>query len=341
MKDETVKQFNTVLGQMAKQYGQRTLAHKFNVSPTIAQKLQDKINEQSTFLKKVNIVPVDELEGQNVLAGIDTPIAGRTNTDANKRREPRQVLSLAARRYKLAPTESDIAISFGTLDAWARFRDLYKRYAGYVSQRLANDRELVGWYGTSLARDTDRNANPLLEDVNIGWMQYIRETLPVNIISEGAVKGEVRIGADGDFLSLDHAISDLLTGIPLYMRSNLVALVGGDLISAEKQALYKAFGQHPSEKNQLLSSLTSFGGVSSWETPSNFPARALVITGYKNLSVYYQSDSWRRSIRREDEYNRYADYQSRNEGYTVETPEKFVALEFNNVKLSDGKGGWI
>jgi hypothetical protein len=34
------------------------------------------------------------------------------------------------------------------------------------------------------------------------------------------------------------------------------------------------------------------------------------------------------------------DYNSRNEGYVVETPEKFVAVEFSKVKLPTGAGAW-
>jgi hypothetical protein len=30
------------------------------------------------------------------------------------------------------------------------------------------------------------------------------------------------------------------------------------------------------------------------------------------------------------------DFNSRNEGYVVETPDKFVAVDFKNVKLPDG-----
>jgi hypothetical protein len=38
--------------------------------------------------------------------------------------------------------------------------------------------------------------------------------------------------------------------------------------------------------------------------------------------------------------DRVEDYNSRNEGYVVETPERFVAVEFDNVKLPDGASGW-
>jgi hypothetical protein len=123
------------------------------------------------------------------------------------------------------------------------------------------------------------------------------------------------------------------------MRSNLVALIGADLIAQEKAALYAAVGGKPTEKAMLNASLTTFGGL-SWDTPSNFPARGLVITSYDNISIYRQSDSWRRQIVDNPKKDQVEDYNSRNEGYVIETPEKFVAVEFANVKVPDGANGW-
>ena len=44
---------------------------------------------------------------------------------------------------------------------------------------------MIGWHGTSTAPDTDRTANPLLQDVNIGWLQHIRTDAPAQVMSEG------------------------------------------------------------------------------------------------------------------------------------------------------------
>ena len=221
---------------------------------------------------------------------------------------------------------------YATMDAWAKFPDMPERYARYVQARIANDRELIGWYGTSAAADTDLEANTLLQDVNIGWLQYVRANRPEAILAEGAATGEIRIGpeAGADYANLDVAVNDLVLGIPEYMRSGLVALIGAELIAREKSALYAAMSGTPTEKAALNGSLTTFGGL-TWETPSNFPARGLVVTSYDNLSIYMQDGSWRRNIKDAPEKDRVEDYNSRNEGYVVETPEKFAALEFGNV----------
>jgi hypothetical protein len=152
--------------------------------------------------------------------------------------------------------------------------------------------------------------------------------------------GVLRIGEGGDWANLDVAVNDMLQGIPHYMRQNLVALVGTDLVAHEKAALFAAVGGKPTEKTLLAASLTTFGGL-PWETPSNFPPRGLVVTSYDNLSIYRQADSWRRQIVDNPRKDQVEDFNSRNEGYVVEEPEKFVAVEFANVKVPNGEGGWV
>jgi hypothetical protein len=65
-----------------------------------------------------------------------------------------------------------------------------------------------------------------------------------------------------------------------------------------------------------------------------------VITSLDNLSIYMQSGTWRRHIKDKPEKDRVEDYNSRNEGYVVETPEKLVAVEFDNVTVPQSDGSW-
>ena len=335
MKEPTRKAFNKILQGMAKAYGVDSVQRQFSVMPSKAQSLQDKIVEKSTFLQQINVIPVDEMEGENVLGGVPAPVSGRTDTADGNRRQPRDVLALSAYPYKCHQTNSDVGIRYATLDAWAKFPDLFARFQRYVTERIANDRELVGWHGTHAAKNTDPEKFPLLQDVNEGWMQYMRVNLPKNVLGEGDVEGVIRIGPGGDFEGLDEAISVLVSVIPKFLRKGLKAYIGDELIQYEKQRLYKAISLSPKEKTQATQSLMSFGGLDDWETPSNFPSRGLVITMPTNLSIYYQEGSWRRHLKEESEYDRWADYNSRNEAYTVETPEAFVGWEFDNVEFGD------
>ena len=323
MKTHTRQRFNALLHGLAKGYGVEDVSRQFTIEPTIQQRLQDKIVEQSTFLPKINVITVDELSGENILGSASGPVSGRTDTSKDgKERTPRDVLGLASYKYQLYQTNSDVFMRYATMDAWAKFPDMPERYARYVQARIANDRELIGWYGTSAAADTDLETNTLLQDVNIGWLQYVRTNRPEAILAEGAATGEIRIGpeAGADYANLDVAVNDLVLGIPEYMRSGLVALIGAELIAREKSALYAAMSGTPTEKAALNGSLTTFGGL-TWETPSNFPARGLVVTSYDNLSIYMGREL-ARNIKDAPEKDRVEDYNSRNEGYVVENAGK-------------------
>ena len=340
MKKTTRNAFSAWTNGIAQYNGVEDTSVQFDLVPTAVQSLQDLIVEQSTFLPKINTLTVRHLEGQNIKTGIVGPASGRTNTAANKRREPVNALSMTGYRYKLAQTNTDIALRYDLLDSWAHLGDLASIARRYIAEQIANDRELVGWHGEFVGIQTEIDKYPLLQDVNVGWMQYMRDNLPENVLAEGATAGQIHMGEGGDFEGLDQAIADLVSAIPVNLRKNLVALIGDDLVIQEKKRLYKAVALTPTEKTTATQSLMAFGGVDFWETPSNFPARGLVVTPYKNLSIYVQEDSWRRKIKEETEFDRIMDYNSRNDGYVVETPEKFTAFEHKNVVLPDGQGGW-
>lgn len=113
----------------------------------------------------------------------------------------------------------------------------------------------------------------------------MREKLAGNILTEGATAGEIRIGPGGDYENLDDAAHDLRQGIPAYLRKDLVVLVGEELIGTRTGTFYKKWGNTPSEKSGVDQALSLMGGM-PWETPSFIPDRAMVVTSYKNLSIY-------------------------------------------------------
>ena len=340
MKKETKQKFNIIKARIAKAYGVDTVSEQFSATPTVEQRLNDKIVEQDNFLSRINVISVDEIEGQNILGYASGPASGRTDTSGDGERTPNNLLGLDTYDYKLYQTNSDVYMRYATMDAWAKFPDMADRYARYVQKRIANDRCLIGWYGESAAADTNLVTYPLMQDVNKGWLQYMREKRSANILTQGEkAPGEIRIGADGDFVNLDHAVAELVAGIPRYLRQDLIALIGDELVGLEKSALYQAIGAQPTEKNLATASLTKFGGM-DWTTPNNFPGRGLVITSLDNLSIYMQSGTWRRHIKDKPEIDRVEDYNSRNEGYVVETPEKLVAVKFDNVTVPQSDGSW-
>ena len=170
MRTETRTKYNKVMVELAKLNGVEKVSQKFNVTPTVQQKLEDIIHESSEFLKKINIFLVTEQSGSAVGLGISRPIASRTNTDATER-QATDPSSMDERFYFCRKTDFDTAIKYQKLDQWAKFKDFYARFRGAIVKRQALDRIMIGFNGISIASNTDINANPLLQDVNKGWLQ--------------------------------------------------------------------------------------------------------------------------------------------------------------------------
>ena len=66
MKKLTSQKFNHATAKVAELNGVSTVEKKFTVEPSVAQKMVDSIQESSDFLQKINVQPVDELEGEAI-----------------------------------------------------------------------------------------------------------------------------------------------------------------------------------------------------------------------------------------------------------------------------------
>ncbi|UUA73086.1 phage major capsid protein, P2 family [Cellvibrio sp. QJXJ] len=343
MNEVSKKKYLAFCIAMATTFGVASVTEQFNVTPTVAQTLQDKIVEEDSFLQKINIFPVDELKGEKVLGAVAGVVGKRTDTD-NDDREPQEVLALGSKDYELFPTEFDTYIKYKTVDTWAKFPNFQDRYVGYVRKAIAMARVRTGWYGTSAAAVTNKVTNPNGEDVNKGWFQLMREyDSGSQWMLQGATAGEIRIGEGGDYPNLDAAVHDCRQMLePIFReRGDLVAFIGSDLLAADKAALYAAQGSTPSEKERLANEKVTktYGGLPI-ATPSGFPSRGLFITTYDNLSWYYQDTSVRRQVVDNPKRNRVEDYTSVNDGYVVENEELAAGFEFKNIKIKEG-AAWV
>lgn len=329
---------------LAMGYGVKSVSKKFAVTPSVAQKLVDKIVETDTFFKKINSFPVTELKGDRVIGSVVGVHPKRTNTELNDR-QTGSVVTLEQKGYELFFTENDTHLTYAKIDTWAKFPDFKERYGGWLREAQAMARLTTGWYGTHAAAVTDFVANPNFEDVNKGWLQILREyQAGSQWYLQGATANQIRIGAGGDFVNLDTAVHACLQMIdPIYRRKNdLVALIGEDLLATDKAALYQAQGATPSEKERIANEkVTRTYANLSVDTPSGFPSRGLVITSYNNLSWYYQDSSIRRQVIDNPKRNRIEEYSSVNDGFIIEDEEKAAGFEFKNIKLKDAAGNWV
>jgi len=336
MKLKTTKLFGAILAGLASSYGVVSMGEQFAVEPTIEQKLYDKVYESAEFLQQIDTQLVDDLVGSAVTAGVEGGITGRAGVETDgTQRETKDPLGLTDREYRCYPVECDTHISWQRMDMWAKFPDFHTRFRNHVRQAIALDVIKIGWNGTSAANITDIVANPMLEDVNIGWLELVRVGNAGNVIVDGdQVNGEIRIGEGGDYQNLDQAVHDLLQAIPTHKRIGLVAIVGDELLAKEKNKLYAKQAHTPSEKEkiELEQIIETFGGLRAYKVPF-FPEKGILITSFDNLCHYIQAGSTRTSVEENAKKKRIEDYQSRNDCYYINDLEKIAFFEASSVKL--------
>jgi len=318
---------------IAESYGVDLATKMFSVDPTIAQELNDAITAKSDFLGRINVIPVTEIKGQKVFIGVSGPVTGRTNTNS-KDREAKDASALDQTTYELSSTESDVGMPYAKIDAWAKFPDFHQRYSAAVQKQIALDRIMVGFHGTHAAPQTDIAQYPMLQDVNKGWLQQAREQIPAQVLKEGKVAGKVTLGAGGDYANLDALVHDTKQLVDERLRDagDLIAIIGTDLLAADKAKLYSKQGDTPTEKERIEEAqvIATYGGLPSFSVPF-FPVNGVVVTSWDNLSIYFQDSSWRKQTIDNPKRSRVEDYNSRNEGYVIEQLEKFAMTE--NVEL--------
>lgn len=327
------KMFSQMLLDIAENYGVELASKMFSVEPTIAQELNEAITAKSDFLQRINVIGVTEIKGQKVFLGVSGPVTGRTNTKTTDR-EAKDGSALDENTYELFSTESDVSLPYAKIDAWAKFPDFHQKYSAAVQKQIALDRIMIGFHGTTAAVQSDIVAHPMLQDVNKGWLQIAREQIPAQVLTQGLEAGKVTLGVGGDYANLDSLVHDTKQMVDERVRDggDLVAIIGTDLLAADKAKLYAKQGDVPTEKERIEEAqvIATYGGLPSFSVPF-FPVNAVVVTSFDNLSIYFQDSSWRKQTVDNPKRSRVEDYNSRNEGYVIEQLEKFAMTE--NVEL--------
>lgn len=308
---------------------------QFSVDPSVQQKLIDNQAESSDFLGQINVVLVDEQSGEKLGLGVAGTLAGRTDTNARDR-VTRDPTTLDADRYECKQTNFDTHVTYPKMDLWAKFKDFQIRMRNQVLLQQARDRIMIGWNGISAAIQTDRAANPLLQDVNIGWLQQIRVNRPSHVFSTGeATPGKIVVkAAGGDYRNLDALVFDAIQNfLPEWVHGDtgLVAIVGGGLLH-EKYFPMVDGEDKPTEKiaTDILLSKKQLGGLQVVKVPF-FPAGTILITRLDNLSIYEQENTRRKTIVDNAKRNRVETYESVNEAYVVENYD--FALLIENIEV--------
>ncbi|MBN8263022.1 MAG: phage major capsid protein, P2 family [Xanthomonadales bacterium] len=322
MRNTTRKLYTAMLAHIAQLNGVDDATSKFSVDPSVQQTMETRIQESSDFLRQINVVGVTEQQGEKLGLGVGGPIASTTNT-AVQDRATKDPTDMDQQGYICTQTNFDTHLTYGKIDAWAKFPDFQTRVRDAIIRRQALDRIMIGFNGTSRAATSNLVANPLLQDVNKGWLQKYREFATARVLADGANAGEIRVGeaAGGDYKNLDALVMDAVASLvePWYQEdTQLVAILGRDLLHDKYFPLVNT-ANAPTEQLALdtLVSQKRVGGLQAVRVPSML-ANVVFITRLDNLSIYYQEGGRRRAIVDNAKRDRIENYESSNDAYVVE-----------------------
>ncbi|WP_021024754.1 phage major capsid protein, P2 family [Comamonas sp. B-9] len=337
MKNPTREKFNGYLAQQASLSGVTDATKKFNIAPSVQQTLENRVQESSAFLKKINIVPVDEMSGDRLGLGIAGPIASRTDTSGNGERKAKEVHDLKDKTYECKQTNYDTALRYNTLDMWAKFKNFQTKLSDAIVNQCALDRIMIGFNGTHAAPTTDLDANPKLQDVNKGWLQDLRENAPERVMARGKAVGKVVVGgpvADRDYKTLDGLVYDArhkLIDEKFTESGDLVAIVGRDLMHDK---LFPIVDGQDAPTEMLAASIVvsqqRLGGLQAVSVPG-FPPKAVMVVSFDNISIYYQEGKRRRAVIDNPKKDQIETYESSNDAFVIENLEKACLVE--NIEI--------
>ncbi|MBJ5033192.1 P2 family phage major capsid protein, partial [Salmonella enterica subsp. enterica serovar Derby] len=227
------------------------------------------------------------------------------DTAGGTERQPKDFSKLASNEYECDQINFDFYIGYKTLDLWARYQDFQLRIRNATIKRQSLDFIMAGFNGVKRAETSDRNSNPMLQDVAVGWLQKYRNEAPTRVMSNitdtdgKVVSAVIRVGRNGDYENLDALVMDATNNLidEVYQDDpKLVAIVGRKLL-ADK---YFPLVNKPQENSEALAadiiiSQKRIGNLPAVRVPY-FPANAVLVTTLENLSIYFMDESHRRSI---------------------------------------------
>lgn len=322
MRNPTRLAFTAYLEQLARLNAVRSAAEMFTVDPSIQQTLESKIQLSSDFLTKINIIGVSEQMGAKIGLGVGGPVASTTDTTTTDRTTS-DLSVLDELGYVCTKTDFDTHLTYQKLDAWAKFKDFQTRLRDAIIKRQALDRIMIGWNGTSRAATSDKVANPLLQDVNIGWLQKYRTYATARVMTEGANADTIRIGAAAgrDYFNLDALVMDLVNEMiePWYQEDTELVVICGRALLADKYFPLVNQAQANTEQMaaDLIISQKRIGNLPAVRVPY-FPANSVMVTRLDNLSIYWQEGARRRTVIDNAKRDRIENFESSNEAYVVE-----------------------
>lgn len=325
--------------RLKKTYGRQRLDKAFAApTPAIEQKLVEKITESSELLSAIN-TPVVSVENQEkVIVNPVSSVSSRVDTNTEDR-VPLLLTNPDGSKFTMTSVNNDYAVKYSTLNNWSKFPDFEQRVLGTMRSAIAISKVKCAWNGTSVAVKSDRIANPLGEDVSIGFLQRLREYRNGSmVVVDGATSGQIKIGGpEADFPSVDAMCFALLNLIPEHLRIGLTVYLGSELRFYNGAEILSETSLKATERAALNDQLTNrtYGTLSLPPTSflSFFPVRGVFIGSARNLSLYTQDGSTRQRMIDNPKRDQYEYYNTVNEAFVIEDEDQTAMAEHKNIVL--------
>lgn len=306
------------------------------VEPSVQQKLYERLQLDSSFLSKINFVFNDELIGDTLGMEASSTIASTTDTSGDGVRKTSDIARLNEQEYRCQKINFDTHIPYSRLDSWAKFPDFQTKVSSVKAKRIRLDLIMAAFNGVKRADNSNREKNPLLQDVAVGWLQKIRENAPERNMNGKATDNKVLVGQGQTYQNLDALVMDATEELidEVYRDdTDLVVIVGRKLLADKYFPLVNQENK-PTEMlaADVVISQKRLGNLPAIRVPY-FPANAILITKLENLSIYIQESGMRSHIEDVPKKDRIEFYQSDNIDYVVEDYRCAALIE--NITLED------
>lgn len=310
----TRKKFSEYLADQATLNGVADVTQQFTVDPSIEQRIVDETQASASFLQKINMVLVSAQQGESLGLSV-SPNASRTNTKVKDRQAKSIVNAKNIDSYFCKKTDFDVAIPYALMDSWAHRPEFQKIMSKRLVQQMAIDKLTIGFHGkASDAPDTDRAANPMGEDINIGWLTKVRAKTE-------RVMTNIEFGADKAYKNLDAVVMDAASSLldPWYRSSSDIVSICSPTTAMLKyfDLINRMSVATDMEAAQRLLSELHFG-MKGLVLVDECPDYEILITSVDNLSIYTQESSTRKTIVDNAKRDQVETYQSQNDAYVVE-----------------------
>lgn len=273
------------------------------------------------FLGLINVLSVKDIEGAYGSITPNKKLASRIDV-TQRARVPTQI-TITGSPYKCVRTHYDSSIGYDVIDRWAHTcskEEFEEKIDRAIWGQVGSDMLTIGWNGVKAADNTDIEAHPDLQDVNIGWLQKLRDTAPDRVLKSASVS------AGQSFL--DNAVKQALNLLDSSQRKCKKLRVIFD-----SSALFELITSQAKTTNEkiiaelYLARVTNTGkicGIPILEAPG-FPAGKLLVTSPDNLSIYIQNV--RRFITDKPQDNIIYHYLTQAESYVIEDSSRCGFIE--------------